>query len=173
MTRSNAQYELLSQALAKHRRRMLRVADPYAGGAVEAEDIVQMAAMTAWRRIETLRDRASVGRWLLRITSNMGRYVAERRARRKQLQSGHFGAQAELRDPCTFGCDDNPRRDDVLVAAESLSPAQREVIHCLLGGMSCEETAAELHKTVEAVHALRHRAVQSLKAILSPTHAKP
>ncbi len=173
MTRSNAKYELLSQGLAEHRGRMLRVAGPYAGGAIEAEDIVQMAAMIAWRRIATLRDGASVGRWLVRITGNAGRNVAEKRARRKQLRADHFGPRPESHDPFTPGFDDDPRRDQVLTAAGLLPPAQQDAVLCLLAGMSNEETAAELHKTVQAVHALRHRAVQSLKNALTPPHAEP
>ena len=173
MTRSNAKYELLSRGLAQYRGKMLRVAGPYAGGAIEAEDIVQMAAMIAWRRIATLRDGASVGRWLVRITGNAGRNVAEKRARRKQLRADHFGPRPESHDPFAPGPEDDPRRDQVLAAAGSLPPAQREAVLCLLAGMSNEETAAELHKTVQAVHALRHRAVRSLKAILTPPHAEP
>lgn len=173
MTPSNAKYELLSQGLAEHRGRMLRVAGPYAGGAFEAEDIVQMAAMIAWRRIKTLRDGASVGGWLVRITDNAGRSVAERRARRKQLRADHFGPRPESHDPFTPGFDDDPCRDQVLAAAGSLPPAQQEAVLCLLAGMCYEETAAELHKTIDAVYALRHRAIGSLKGILTPPHAEP
>jgi len=126
MTRSNAKYELLSHGLAQYRGEMLRVAGPYAGGAIEAEDIVQMAAMIAWRRIATLRDGASVGGWLVRITGNVGRNVAEKRARRKQLRADHFGPRPESPDPFTRGFDDDPRRNQVLTAAGSLPPAQRE-----------------------------------------------
>ena len=168
MARSNARHELFSRWLTEHRERMLRVARPYAGGAIEAEDIVQMAAVIAWRRLETLREEASVGPWLLRITSNMGRNVAEMRARRTQLRTEHSGRRPESHDPFTPGIDDDPRRDWVLVAAESLPPAQREAVLCLLAGMSNEEMAAELRKTVQAVHALRHRALRSLEGVLTP-----
>lgn len=175
MTRSNARHELLSKWLAIHRGGMLRAARSYAGGAIGAEDIVQMAAIVAWRRIEALRNEASVGGWLLRITENEGRNVAERRARRKQLRAGHFGPQPKPPDPFahTPGFDDNPLWAEVLAAAMSLPPAQQDVVHCWLEGMSCEEMSAELHKTVQAIHALRHRALRSLKAILTPPHAEP
>ena len=72
MTRSNEKRELLTRWLAKHRKKMLRVASHYAGGATEAEDIVQMASMIAWRRLESLRDGAKVGPWVLRITTSVG-----------------------------------------------------------------------------------------------------
>ena len=168
MTRSNEKHELLTRWLAKHRKKMLRVASHYAGGATEAEDIVQMASMIAWRRLESLRDGAKVGPWVLRITTSVGPGVAERRGRRVQLRANHLGRQPEPLDPFAHLSQDDSRRANVLSAAESLPSAQQEVVHCLLKGLSYKETAAKLDKTAEAVRVLRYRAVRSLRRILLP-----
>ncbi len=169
MTLSSGKRVRLIRWLEGNRELMLRVARPYASGVITAEDIVQMAAMRALERVESLRDGASPGPWVLRITTRTGLDVAEKRQHRMHLRDEHLDPRPDLDGLFAFsrGLKDDPRRDQVLSAMASLSSAQREVVHCQLEGMSYEETAAQLDKSVGAVRVLRHRAVRKLKKVLS------
>jgi len=130
MTRSGAEYAQLTRGLAKHRERMLRVARDYASGAIEAEDVVQIAAMTAWRRLGSMRDGEAIGPWLVRITKREGLAVAEKRRRRRQLRDKHHGPRPEPSGPPTPRFRDHPRMDRVRSAVEGGPPTFPRPLMC-------------------------------------------
>lgn len=67
-----------------HHATMARVAYVIVGDVEVAEDAVQTAWATAWRRLSTLRDPAQVRPWLVAITANEARQ-ALRRGRRARI----------------------------------------------------------------------------------------
>lgn len=173
MTPSNRQCELLANCLAKHYKTLLGVAGPHAGGPVEAEDIVQQAAMITLGHCDRLRTEAAMVRWLLRVVKRVGLNGSAKRARRAELRAGHVRQHPGSIDPRPLSSEFEERVAEALLAAESLSRDQRRVVHCVLDGLSYKETAAKLDRSVGAVRVLWLRAVQNLRKVLLPGRTHP
>lgn len=174
MAGSNEQYELIARCLARHHNALLRIARPYASGAIQAEDIVQQAALISLANSDKLRtNEAAVAQWLFRVVKDVGRRVSTKRARRQNLRAEHVHPAAELADPFPLSSEREECVARVLEAADSLSTDQRRVVHCILHGLSHKETADELDRTVGAVRVLWHRAVRNLRKLLRPSANGP
>ncbi|MBI2165870.1 MAG: sigma-70 family RNA polymerase sigma factor [Chloroflexi bacterium] len=137
------------------------------GNTADAEDLAQEVFLKAWKAIGKYRwTGAPFSAWLFRIAHNL---VVDQYRRQGQ------GATVSLED-----MPQDPSRDDVEEQAElalsvdelrkalpKLTEAQRQVILLRFGsGLSLEETAAAMKKKVNAVKALQHAAVLSLRRIL-------
>lgn len=173
MTRSSDQYELLAECLAKHYKALLRVARPFAGGAIEAEDIVQQAAMISLAHCHKLTDEKAMKRWLFRVVKDVGLKASTKRARRKKLRTERDLPSPGLVDSFPVSSEREELVAGVLRAAESLSTDQRKVVHCVLHGLSHHETAAKLDKSPGAIRVLWHRAVQNLRKRFRPSGDGP
>ena len=160
------QYELVAQGLARHYEKLLLLARPYATGVIEAEDIVQQAALISLVHSDRLEDDAAVDRWLFRVVRSVGQNIAAKRSRRAKLRGEHVRVNPGFVDPFRLSSELEERVAEVLQAADALSTDQRKVVHCVLNGLSHKETAGELGKTVGAVRVLWHRAVRNLRKLL-------
>ena len=169
MTSQDERWDLMTKWLAVHREAMLDVAKRHVTCSMAAEDIVQDAAVVALRRCGSLRRRAAVRPWLLRITATVARKSIAKSARRRTLRANYF---AELVDPLEPASEPDRRIDMILEAVESLPELQRQTVRYLLDGLSYRETAAKLGKTPGAVRMLRQRAVDNLRRMLRPPPAK-
>lgn len=109
-----------------HNRSMERVAYVIVGEGQAAQDAVQSAWLTAWQRIPGLRDRGSVGAWLVAIAANEARQLARKRRRAvvRELDLNEMsGAQQEAATPM-----DGIDRVDLAQALHRLSEDDRELL---------------------------------------------
>ena len=71
-----------ARLVAEHHASMARVAYAITGDAESAADAVQVAWSTAWRRLGSLRDPASVRSWLVAIAANEARQIVRHQRKR-------------------------------------------------------------------------------------------
>ena len=89
-----------------------------------ADDAVQSAWLTAWRKLGSLRDPASLRPWLMRLAANEAKRLLKQRGRRSEVEGG------AARPHVTPGIDPSSgiERLDVLAALERLAPEDRTLI---------------------------------------------
>lgn len=166
-------YAVLVRRHAADARRLAVVA----GAGPDADDVVQLAFVKAYRTIGTFRDGAPFRPWLLRIVLNEARNNA-RAARRYRAAAG----RSFLLDAATAGLAiDDPaataltgeRRAELVAALRSLPEAQRRVVVCrYLLDLDEEETATVLGWPRGTVKSRLHRALRRLRTELAPTPAQ-
>lgn len=89
-----------------------------------AEEAVQMAWLTAWRKLGSLRDPARLRPWLVSVAANHARDLVRMRRRRSDLEIGTDTASVPHgTDPAT-GIDSL----DMLAALERLDPDDRALL---------------------------------------------
>ncbi len=148
----------------------------------EAEDCVQEAFLRAYRGLGNFRGEASFSTWLYRVTLNVAREAAKKRARRPlsatdlQAEGAEdaaeldvFGRREALPEP---GPEEavvaGQKRRVVLQAIAALPLHHREVVVLFdLQGLSYEEIAAILHVRVGTVKSRLSRARLALKEALT------
>ncbi len=153
------QFEALTRA---HVGDLYRFAYWLCGQDAQAQDLVQDTMLRAWKNLDALRETDAVKPWLLTILRNEHARLHERKQLDiVELDEGitddtswsspeRHGATAELRD-----------------AMMRLPLKYREpLLMQVLGGMSCDEIAAELRQQSGAVMTQLFRARQKLKSIL-------
>ncbi len=80
---------VLTDLMRQHNQRMYRIARGILRNDAEAEDIVQDAFVKAFTDLDTLRDAASIGAWLARVTVNMSiSRVRQLKLRAQPMPSG-------------------------------------------------------------------------------------
>lgn len=136
----------------RHWPRLVRVARSIVGDA-EAEDAVQEALITGWKKMRRLRHPEAVGTWLSRITIRRCLAVAKRR--RPQV------ALTEAGEP---NFEPNPGAAvDVERVLAALAPRQRAVMHLTaVEGLSDTEIGTVLSMSPATVRAHRRRAREKL-----------
>jgi RNA polymerase sigma-70 factor (ECF subfamily) len=149
------------------RERLWGLAYRLSGSSEDAEDIVQQAFV---RLLTTPPDCPDdeLGRWLVRVTTNLG--IDQLRRRRRRTYPGPWLPSA-LADPPPTSSDTEARYGlaesasyAFLVALEVLSPRQRAVLVLRdVLGHSAEETAATLAASEGSVRALHLRARRALR----------
>ncbi|MEV6823932.1 sigma-70 family RNA polymerase sigma factor [Amycolatopsis sp. NPDC051102] len=115
----------LGTLLARHEAGMRAVALSILGYGPDAEDALQDAALSAVRRIGTLRDPAAAGPWLQAIVRNECR--RRLRAARRLVPVADPRPPADLATPERL-LDDHVSRDWIWHAIDRLSPALRQVV---------------------------------------------
>ncbi|MCG6963427.1 MAG: sigma-70 family RNA polymerase sigma factor [Acidobacteria bacterium] len=132
----------------RHWFRLVRVARSIVGDA-EAEDVVQEALISGWKKVGRLRKPQAVGIWLGRITIRRCLAVAARRRPMVRL--------AEAAEP---HIEPNPGAGvDVQRMLAALAPRQRAVMHLtVVEGLSDSEIGAVLRMRPATVRAHRRRA---------------
>jgi RNA polymerase sigma-70 factor (ECF subfamily) len=121
----------------------------------DVEDLVQDVFLTAWRRLDDLRDPAAFGGWLLVITRN--------RAMDFHRRSTEF---VELPDnlPVPAGASERAEARVALDAIRSLPDAYRETLMLrLVDGLSGPEIAARTGLTPASVRVNLHRGMKLLR----------
>ncbi|MGO2660214.1 RNA polymerase sigma factor [Mycetocola reblochoni] len=131
------------------------------GSRADADDVVQAAFITAWRRLDSLNEPDRFKAWMRRIVSN--RSIDLIRSRRVE--------DTPIDDQVPSPERDDPERRAIAgeglqrlsAALEALPSAQREVWAMReLGGLSYEEIAAELGVTAAVVRGRLARARATL-----------
>ena len=109
--------------------------------------------------------------WLFRIAHNQ--VVDHFRKRRKERTLPLDEARAVSSADPTLLAEQRLRLEQLAVAYEQLTEAQREVISLrLAGGLSVAETAKVMAKSEGAVKVLQHDALVKLRRILSSSNEK-
>lgn len=126
-----------------------------------AQDLVQETYLRAWRSLDDLRDTGAAKSWLITILRREhARLYERRRPETETIDEQHVDERATAPDA---GGEDSVVR----AAIAALPPKYREpLVLQVLGGLSCEEIAAELSLTAAAVMTQLFRARQKLKASL-------
>ncbi|MCA9641797.1 MAG: sigma-70 family RNA polymerase sigma factor [Polyangiaceae bacterium] len=124
----------------------------------DAEDVAQDALLIAFERIDTCREPARFGGWLMQITRNQSRNFLDRRRLRDvpAQEPNEFNIGSQAAD------DRGPERAKLLTALELLSEAQREVVllHDLEGWTHAEiGRALELSEVMSRQHLFQARRV--------------
>jgi len=129
-------------------------------GAAEADDILQVAAMRALDRADTLNDPSRVRAWLFRIHRNLVTDTLRAEARRHRLHEG-VAAEAESVSPTPERCDCST------VQARQLRPSYAAVLELVdVRGASVAEAAEELGISTNNVAVRLHRARKALRVAL-------
>lgn len=172
----------------EHGPMLYRVARSITGHEQDAEDVLQECFVTAYSRIDTLRDPAALAGWLRRIVVN----TALMRLRARRGERLEFLAEPPEATPddrqATLSADWVPRPEDALMRAESLRvirdaverlPDGARAVYVLaeVEGLSYAETASLLDISEGAVRVRLHRARLALREALTdyftewcPTH---
>ena len=135
----------------------------------DAEDMTQQVFLKALESIGSFRWRGvPFSAWLFRIARNQA--VDYFRKKRKQtalpLDEARSVSMADI-DPVALA-EQKLRIEQLAVACQSLSEAQREVISLrFAGGLSVAETARAMGKSEGAVKVSQHDAIVKLRHILS------
>jgi len=152
----------------RHTPRMYRVALRIVGEAIDAEDVVQDAWISAWRGLRAYRGDAAPSTWLYRVVSNAA--LAHLRRRRPTVPLDDTADRLSTVDDA-----DTPERaalraDEVAAvhrAVAELDPSQRvPLVLREFEGLSYEEVAAVLQVSVSAVRSRLHRARRTLLVTL-------
>jgi RNA polymerase sigma-70 factor (ECF subfamily) len=149
-----------SVLVERHWQRLVALARTITGEA-EAEDVVQECLLTAWRRLDTLREPAAFLAWVQRALVR----ASVRRARWRSLRSS-LAVLAEPRDPRP-----GPESGDwsIELALARLAPRQRAVMHLtVVEGMSDSEIGVRLGIDAASVRSHRRRARARLAPLLRP-----
>ncbi|TDD69308.1 RNA polymerase sigma factor [Jiangella aurantiaca] len=166
-------YAVLVRRHAADARRLAVVA----GAGPDADDVVQLAFVKAYRSIGTFRDGAPFRPWLLRIVLNEARNAtrADRRYRAAADRSFVLGAATAavaVDDPAASALTAE-RRAELLAALRTLPEPQRRVVACrYLLDLDEEETATVLGWPRGTVKSRLHRALRRLRSQLAPTQAQ-
>jgi RNA polymerase sigma-70 factor (ECF subfamily) len=142
-----------------HGNRVLRHAQRFVQARADAEDVVAMVFLEAWRKRERVRFvDDSMLPWLLVTATNLGNNVA-RGQRRYRALLNRFPVDTSFRDP-TDDFDDG----EAVIALRSLSTADQRIITlCVLEGFSEKEAAQALGVPPGTVKSRLHRAKERLQ----------
>lgn len=152
----------------QHTPRMYRVALRIVGEAVDAEDVVQEAWISAWRALRGYRGEAAPSTWLYRVVSNAALMHVRRRRPTVPLDDTadrvHIADDADTPERAVLRTDEAAA---VHRAVAELDPAQRvPLVLREYVELSYEEVAAVLEISVPAVRSRLHRARRTLLAKL-------
>jgi RNA polymerase sigma-70 factor (ECF subfamily) len=133
-------------------------------GRDEVEDLVQDVFLTAWRRLDDLRDPAAFGGWIAMIARNRATDFHRRTADFVELPDN-------LESPGTAS--GQADANVALAAIRSLPDAYREtLILRLVEGLSGPEIAARTGLTPGSVRVNLHRGMKMLRDKLDPPEAE-
>ena len=155
--------------IREYGRSLLSLADAFAEGPEEGEDIVQEVWVIAIAKAHTRREDVPIGAWLHRVALNVGRGLARRRSRRAALLR-RWGASlpsTDLRPPPSLRGAQRSAR--VWRAIAELPKLQQEVLLARIDDeQSITETAQALGRAEGTVKASLNQACKRLRARLGP-----
>ena len=155
--------EAFAALFDRHAPRVYGLAYHALGNRAEAEDVTQEAFAQALAALETLRQPAAFGGWLLRIASNLTTNALRRRGRLPLAELSDaildtYADESGIASPEAVGLS-HEDRSEVLLALNRLAPTQRTALTLReIGGLSYREIASELRTTQGSVEALLFRA---------------
>lgn len=133
------------------------------GSNADADDVVQDAFITAWDRLSSLADGASVKSWLMRITGNKA--IDRIRARRAEQPIEDWDAPAPRTETPENKAEAGSRQRALGAVLATLPAAQRQCwVLKELGDYSYDEIATELQLPASTVRGLLARARRAVMA---------
>ncbi|HET8898447.1 MAG TPA: sigma-70 family RNA polymerase sigma factor [Rhodanobacteraceae bacterium] len=155
------QFDALARA---HSTDLYRFAYWLCGQQALAQDLVQETLLRAWKSLDSLKDAAAAKPWLLTILRREHARLYER----KRLDVVELDAGHEVAEDGAWASPE--RHGDAAELREAMSKLPHKyrepLLLQVLGGMSCEEIAAELGQQPGAVMTQLFRARQKLKSML-------
>ncbi len=138
------------------------------GAGADADDVVQVAFVKAYRALGAFRTGSSFRPWLLRIVANETRNAARAARRHRDATARTVGLGDELvPDPATEALSQE-RRAVLLAAVRELPEAQRLAVVCrYFLELDEEETATMLGWPRGTVKSRLHRALRRLRTRLA------
>ncbi|OKK22885.1 RNA polymerase subunit sigma-70 [Streptomyces sp. CB00455] len=161
--------EAFAVLVRRHSSRLLGLARHLLGNHADAEDAVQEAFLSAWRRLPEFRHGASFGTWMYRIVTNRCLNIARRRPHPLPLES--------VPEPAAADADSSPPRlaeTDAATTAlvRALSDLTPELRACWvlreLHGLHYEEIAHVVGSSEQAVRGRLFRARRALMEAMRP-----
>lgn len=144
----------------RHLARSYRLASLILGDEPEAQDAVQDAAVTAWERFASLRERDRFEAWFDRILVNGCRDRLRRRGRVRMLDLEASTGRSTPDD--TGGI---AEREALRGALARLTPGQRAIVVLrYYGDMSLEEIAERTGERLGTVKSRLHYGIEALRA---------
>jgi RNA polymerase sigma-70 factor (ECF subfamily) len=152
----------------------------------DAEEVVQDVFLTVFRKIESFEERAALGTWIYRLTTNAA--LNKRRGKRAEVETsleellprylddGHGAGDrayvladwSALPDAVLLSAEG---RREIARALDALPPAYRAVLVLRdVDGLSNEETGAALGESVSSVKSRLHRARMVMREHLTRAH---
>jgi RNA polymerase sigma-70 factor, ECF subfamily len=127
---------------------------------LDADDLVQDVFLTAWRRLDDLRDPAAFGGWLSMIARNRATDF-----QRRNVESVPLSPVLQIHDGTAARAEANA----VLAAIRHLPEAYRETLMLrLVEGMTGPEIAERTGLTAASVRVNLHRGMKLLREKLEP-----
>ena len=170
--------DALAPLMARHYRRLYRIALAYLRQPDDALDVVQEAFVKAYQNAERWDGAAEAGPWLARIAVNLSIDRWRRNKRRLQTftpmpEGDHETALADTANTPQRSLDGREARDRVRVALATLPERQRAVVTLRhYQELSLEEIAATLGMSLGTVKSTLHRALHRMRAGLA-AEARP
>lgn len=155
--------EAFATLVRRHAPPLIRLATRLLGSVPEAEDAVQDALISAWRKLPGFQHQSSFGTWMYRIVTNRCLNVLRRRRPLAPLEAaGEVAAPDHAVSPTRLA-ESRAAAGDLQEALSSLSPEQRTCwVLRELDGQSYEFIADAVGISQEAVRARVFRARRCL-----------
>lgn len=160
----------------RHSRPVFRLAFRMTGNEQDAEDVVQVTFMRAWKNLKTFESQASFGTWLHRIAANYSLDLIRQKKRRDQKREVSYREETDILDTIPA----NQPTPDRLVYSDSIRNAVQAALGTLTAqertafvlrhfeGLSISEIGASLGTAENATKHSIFRAVQKLRRALEP-----
>jgi RNA polymerase sigma-70 factor (ECF subfamily) len=134
----------------------------------DADDLVQEAALRAWRAWSRSAPQTNARAWLVRITKNafVSRY--RRRRREREILELYLHERETLAPPSSKDVADEALSDEVAAGIAALAPEYRKVLWTVaVDGCSYRETAEQLDCPIGTVMSRLYRARRAMQAELA------
>ncbi|MFJ4672441.1 RNA polymerase sigma factor [Kitasatospora purpeofusca] len=158
-----------AELMYRHLPRMLALATRLLGDPATAEDEVQEACLTAWRRLPAFRGEAAFGTWLYRIVTNRCLNSLRRTPAHLPLESTGEPASPDPADSPERAAESHASARDLRSALDALTPEQRACwILRELHGLSYDEIGEVVGIGEPAVRGRIFRARRQLTEAMAP-----
>ena len=160
----------------RHSRALFRLAYRMTGNEQDAEDVVQVAFLRAWRDLRNYESRSSFGTWLHRIAANYSLDLIRQKKGRDRGRMVDPREDGDVLDRVATGAPGQDRlvfsgriRETVEAALETLTAQERTAFVLRhFEGLSIREIGASLGTGTNATKHSVFRAVQKLRQALEP-----
>lgn len=162
--------ELFELLLRRHNQRLFRAVRPIVRDDDEAQEVVQVSHVKAWKALSSFEGRSQYGTWITRIALRTAHALRRQRRRRREVEElaaesdGHANRHADSADgPLEEG--ELRRMMEHLIQRLPFSSRVAFMLH-VVQGESIDAVAASLEISAVAVRVRVHRAREELKVRL-------
>ncbi len=160
----------------RHSRALFRLAYRMTGNEQDAEDVVQVAFLRAWRDLRNYESRSSFGTWLHRIAANYSLDLIRQKKSRDRGRMVNHREDSDVLDRVAASAPGQDRlvfsgrvRETVEAALQTLTAQERTAFVLRhFEGLSIQEIGASLGTGTNATKHSVFRAVQKLRQALEP-----